>query len=95
MHMAGESIPHAMQCLRSLRREVNRTDLFRVFMIFSYREANSRYQKHEPACGLFLTLLSPAWKLVVSAAVPTWPAMLIVSSLRGLTGKSGPEGSSI
>jgi hypothetical protein len=58
MQMAGASIPHAMQF-----RDVNRTKLFSVFMVFSFREA-------------------------VGAAVPTWPARLIVASLTGLTGKS-------
>jgi hypothetical protein len=90
--MAVESIPHAMQFLRSLRPEVNRTKLFRVFIVFSFWEADSRHEKHEPACGLFLSLPSPAWKIAVGAAVPAWPAMLIVSSLTGLTGKSRRKG---
>ncbi len=45
MHMAGASIPHAMQFLRSLRPAVNRIKLFRVFMVFSFREADSRQRR--------------------------------------------------
>jgi hypothetical protein len=46
MHMARRSIPHAIK-------------LFRVFIVFSFGEADSRYAKH-----------GPAWKMAVSAAVP-------------------------
>jgi hypothetical protein len=72
MQMAGASIPQALQF-----RDVNRTKLFSVFMVFSFGEADGRCEKHEPA---------------VSAAVPAWPARLIVASLTGLTGKSRREG---